>query len=58
MFFRKRILLLVIIALVISPPPFNTAHAQSSNKILLSVAIPSSLIDDFNGTVIRDFEAQ
>src|SRR5437588_10389639 len=56
MFFRKRILLLVIIALVISPLPFNTVHAQSS-KILLSVAIPSSLTDTF-GKVISDFEAQ
>src|SRR5437764_1179527 len=56
MFFRKRILLLVIIALVISPLTFNAVHAQSS-KILLSVAIPGSLTDTF-GKVISDFETQ
>src|SRR5260221_4597362 len=56
MFFRKRILMLLIIALVISPLPFNTVHAQSS-KILLSVAIPSSLTDTF-GKVTSDFETQ
>src|SRR5258708_13656208 len=56
MFFRKRSLMLLIIALLISPLPFNPVHAQSS-KILLSVAIPSSLTDTF-GKVISDFETQ
>src|SRR5215468_9636680 len=58
MFFRKRIVLLLIIALVINALPYKPVHAQSSNKILLSVAIPSLLNDTFNGKVISDFEAQ
>jgi ABC-type glycerol-3-phosphate transport system substrate-binding protein len=58
MFFRKRILLLLIFALVISPLSVSQIYAQSSNQILLSVAIPSSLMDTFKGKVISDFEAQ
>ena len=57
MLFRKQILMVLIIPLVISPLPFNPVQAQSSNKILLSVAIPSALTDTFNGKVISDFEA-
>src|SRR5215510_14794545 len=55
---RKRIVMLLKIALVISALPYNPVHAQNSNKILLSVAIPSLLNHPFNGKVISDFEAQ
>src|SRR5438045_7923143 len=58
MFLKNRIIVLLIITLVISPLPLSQLHAQSSNKILLSVAIPGSLTDTFKGKVISDFEAQ
>src|SRR5258707_5201013 len=58
MFLKTRIIVLLIITLVISPMPLSQLHAQSSNKTLLSVAIPSSLTDTFNGQVISDFETQ
>src|SRR5579859_920481 len=58
MIFRKRILSLLIIVLLISPLSFSPLRAQTGNKILLSVAIPSALTDTFKGKVISDFEAQ
>src|SRR5438105_11966904 len=58
MFFTKRIQSLVIIALVVNLLPLSQVRGQSNNKILLSVAIPSSMTDTFTGKVITDFEAQ
>src|SRR5258708_34037495 len=58
MFLRKRITSLLINVLVISLLPFSQMRAQSVNKILLSVAVPSSMADTFNGKVIGDFEAK
>ena len=57
MFLKKRVSALLIIAVLINLLPFNPVHAQSGNKILLSVAIPNTMTDTFV-KVINDFEAQ